>query len=208
MNYNKKIVNGTEYLYSSDWINKLESRQHWIFYWCQQKLMEHLIKPGDCILEIGVGSGFTANYLRSKGYNITTIDIDPGKHPDIVANIVSYEFKHSVDHVLAFEIMEHIPYDIFLFLLLRLRPVIKKYLFLSVPKNERIIFDMSFKIPKLSRRHFSMKIPGKKMATAHHWEIGVGGINPKKIEQEFEKAGFGIVERYFREQYICYYALR
>ena len=33
----------------------------------------------DRIAEIGVGSGFIYNYLKSKGFNIKSIDIDPDK---------------------------------------------------------------------------------------------------------------------------------
>ena len=89
----KQIVNGIIYRYSTSWIYKLETEQHWRLYWHQQKLMEGKVKPGDSVLEIGVGTGFTANYLRSKGVNVTTLDIDADKKPDIVANIVTYKLS-------------------------------------------------------------------------------------------------------------------
>ena len=59
--------------------------------------MEGLLAEGDTVLEIGPGSGFTSNYLRSKGIAVTTLDIDPAKHPDIVANVVEYEFPEPHD---------------------------------------------------------------------------------------------------------------
>ena len=43
-----------------------------MLYWHQQKLMEGLVAPNDTVLEVGVGSGFTANHLRSKR--------NPGNH--------------------------------------------------------------------------------------------------------------------------------
>ena len=75
--------------YSSDWINKLETREHWLSYWHQIKLMEGHIKPNDSLIEIGIGSGFTSNYLRSKYVNVLTVDIDRQKSTDAI----SYETK-------------------------------------------------------------------------------------------------------------------
>ena len=102
------------YSYSTDWIHNLESKKHWQLYWHQQKLLENRISVNDKILEVGVGSGFTANYLKSKGFNVKTVDIDQNKNPDIVKNIVYTEPKFfNFDVLLAFNIFEHIPYDEF-----------------------------------------------------------------------------------------------
>ena len=111
----EEIVNGFKYRYSTDWIYSLESEEHWRLYWHQQELMQNKILPGQRILEIGFGSGFTANYLRSKGIEVVTLDIDLEKKPDIVANVVLYDFQEigRFDHVLAFEVFEHIPYSEF-----------------------------------------------------------------------------------------------
>ena len=99
-----------EYHYSSHWIHELESETHWRLYWRQQKLMRDLVSAGDRVLEIGVGTGFTANYLRSKGVHVTTLDIDAEKQPDIVANVAQFDFPELYDAILAFEVFEHLPY--------------------------------------------------------------------------------------------------
>ena len=91
-NYEKETIRGVEYKYSAEWIYDLESEEHWRLYWNQQKLMQNKVSSGDNVLEIGVGSGFTANYLKSKSINVKTLDIDRGKKPDIVANLVEYQF--------------------------------------------------------------------------------------------------------------------
>ena len=75
-NSRSEIVDGVEYRYSSDWVHKLESEEHWRSYWQQLKLALPELEEGDTILEIGPGSGFVTNYLRSKGYKVTTLDID------------------------------------------------------------------------------------------------------------------------------------
>jgi 16S rRNA A1518/A1519 N6-dimethyltransferase RsmA/KsgA/DIM1 with predicted DNA glycosylase/AP lyase activity len=83
-----EVIDGVEYAHpSSEWTKKLEKEFHWQLYWRQQNVMNNLIQPGDHLLEIGPGSGFTTNYLRSKGIQVTTLDLNPDKKPDIVANI-------------------------------------------------------------------------------------------------------------------------
>ena len=41
--------------YSSDWINKLESKEHWLSYWHQIKLMLESLEPKDSVIELGIG---------------------------------------------------------------------------------------------------------------------------------------------------------
>lgn len=209
MKDNKVQLNSTKYKFSSDWIHGLETEQHWAFYWCQQKLMDGLIEKEDTILEIGVGSSFTANYLRSKGYNVTTIDIDPGKKPDIVANVVTYEFENKYDHVLAFEILEHIPYEEFRALLRKLRTIINKNLFFSIPRNELVLFEMIIGLPMYRNKKLKISISKGKITTeAHHWEIGCCGVTEKKVLDEFKSNGFQDILRTFKKDYINFYAIK
>ena len=97
--------------YSSDWINKLETREHWLSYWHQIKLMEGHIKPNDSLIEIGIGSGFTSNYLRSKNVNVLTVDIDEQKLPDVVSDATKFIPDKNYDHFCAFEVFEHMKFD-------------------------------------------------------------------------------------------------
>src|SRR5437763_1112619 len=101
------LVDGVAYRYSTEWIHQLEGETHWRLYWRQQRLMRDLITPDDRLLEIGLGTGFTANYLRSRGVAVTTLDIDADKRPDIVANVARYDFPTGYDAILAFEVFEH-----------------------------------------------------------------------------------------------------
>jgi 2-polyprenyl-3-methyl-5-hydroxy-6-metoxy-1,4-benzoquinol methylase len=168
-----KKYNGIEYTYSSDWIHYLETEEHWRLYWQQQKLMENYLKPSDRILEIGVGTSFTANYLKSKNYEVTTFDIDDEKKPDIIGNIVEYDWKsEKFSHILAFEVFEHIPYEEFQKALSKLH-LVADYMFLSLPLNKRTIFELDIKLPKLKKRHFSLLINKNKITTKNHfWEVG------------------------------------
>ena len=187
------IVDGVEYKYSSDWIHSLESEEHWKAYWQQISLILKDTKPGESILEIGPGSGFVSNYLRSKGYQVTTLDIDEDKSPDIVANIVQYPFPHTYDHILAFEVFEHVPFETFTGLLPRLRKAALKNIFLSVPRNYKIWFHMDLITPYFRKMSFTLKTKRRKIiADRHFWELDFRNLTLSSLIRTFEEAGFKI----------------
>jgi 2-polyprenyl-3-methyl-5-hydroxy-6-metoxy-1,4-benzoquinol methylase len=195
--YDDKVekVGKVEYRYSSSWIYSLESENHWRLYWQQQHLMRDEVKAGQHILEIGVGSGFTANYLRSKGVNVTTMDIDVEKQPDIVGNIVTFDWNGlSFDHILAFEVFEHIPLAEFSNLLLKLSSICSGYLFLSLPKGERRWLHCEITLPKLGTRTLRIASKRSKIIEPHHfWEVGIG-ITKDGLNRLFIANGFTICQ--------------
>ena len=73
--------------------------------------MEGHIKPNDALIEIGIGSGFTSNYLRSKNINVLTVDIDEQKLPDVVSDATKFIPDKNYDHFCAFEVFEHMKFD-------------------------------------------------------------------------------------------------
>ena len=207
-NYEKEKIRGVEYKYSAEWIYDLESEEHWRLYWNQQKLMQNKVGSGDHVLEIGVGSGFTANYLKSKGVHIRTLDIDREKNPDIVANLVEYPFPDRYDHVLAFEVFEHIPFVEFKSVFDKISKVCKKYIFLSLPRNERVWLQLNFQLPIIGKKELRFAtLRGKVIEPAHFWEIGDGSVAIDDLEQLFGKCGFTILTRTRRFSRI-FYALK
>lgn len=204
-NYKKEIIRGVEYKYSAEWIYDLESEEHWSLYWNQQKLMQNKVSSGDNVLEIGVGSGFTANYLKSKGVNVKTLDIDREKKPDIVANLVEYQFPEYYDHVLAFEVFEHIPFIEFKGVIERISNVCEKHIFLSVPRNEKLWLHFDFKLPIVGKRELRfVTLKGKVTEPAHFWEIGDGSVSINDFEQELFKCGLTILAKLKRFSRIFY----
>lgn len=64
------------------------------------------------IVEIGVGSGFTSQYLRNAGYDVTTIDINKNLNPDIcidISRIPEVGITQFYDLVVCCQVLEHIP---------------------------------------------------------------------------------------------------
>lgn len=204
-NYKKEIIRGVEYKYSAEWIYDLESEEHWRLYWSQQKLMQNKVSRGDKVLEIGVGSGFTANYLKSKGVNVKTLDIDREKKPDIVANLVEYQFTDHYDHVLAFEVFEHIPFFEFKSVIEKISHVCKKYLFLSVPMNEKVLLQFDFKLPIVGKKEFCFApLKNKITNSAHFWEIGDGSVSINEFEQQLLRREFTILTKMKRFSRLFY----
>jgi len=189
-------VEGVEYRYSTDWIHEFESEPHWRLYWRQQKLMRDLVSRDDRVLEIGVGTGFAANYLRSKGVFVSTLDIDAGKQPDIVANVALYDFPTAYAAILAFEVFEHMPYDDFCSVLPRLATAAQRYVFLGVPRNRKALVGLRVKLPKLKAKSLEWKVNKGRIDEPYHvWEVDHGGITVDSLEQEFARHRFQIHRR-------------
>lgn len=195
------------YSYSSDWIHKHETINHWIFYWHQVDLIRSVLEEGDRILEIGVGTGFTSNYLKTKGYKVVTLDIDPEKNPDIVANIVECNLDEQFDHVIAFEVFEHIPFEEFKTVLKKLHGICRKNLLISVPRNEKIWFKLTVELPGRKRIGFRIATKRKKIISRHHhWEIDYPPFSRHAVEETFKKCGYSI-EFYRRVSSLFFYTL-
>ena len=180
--------------YSSDWIRQLENIKLWNYYWYQLNMILNNISDEDRNLEIGVGSGFLSNYLRAKGYNVATIDIDPDKNADITADIVQYEFKDDFDNIFAFEVFEHIPFHDFEHVLGKLHGICKKHLFFSIPRNEKVWVNTVIEFPGEKKIRFRIATKRNRIITKHHyWEVDYKQYTKKKIEQTLRSHGFEIV---------------
>ncbi|MFC2089962.1 class I SAM-dependent methyltransferase [Bacteroidota bacterium] len=182
-----------KYNFSSEWIHKQESLRHWMYYWHQVRILLAETSKDDTILEIGVGTRFTSNYLKSKGYQVTTIDIDKEKKPDIVANIVEYEFKEKYDHIIAFEVFEHLPFEDFTQILSKLRSVTAKSFILSLPRNEKVWLDLNMELP--GSKEFRIKIASRRnkiISKHHYWEVDYKNYTNAFLKKEFAANGFDL----------------
>ena len=194
------------FTYDSDWIHELETIDQWKLYWMQQNFMKDIISIEDEILEIGVGSGFCSNYLKSKGYSVTTLDIDENKNPDIVGNIVYYDFTKKFDYILAYDVLEHIPFKYVQNILIKLRKNCRKGLFIQIPEYYPTVFSLKLKIPKIKKIEYSFLLPRffpykKKLYKNHHWEVNSSyETRLESIIELFSKCGFSKVKVVFFER--------
>lgn len=149
------------------------------------------------ILEIGVGNKTVSNYLKNRGYDITTCDFDKDLKPDIIADIRNLPFKkNSYDLITAYEILEHIPYKDAKKCLKSLSEISKKYVIVSLPYSS-IYFEFILRFPLIKKifkkfsLNFFFRIPlfFKKIEFKgeHYWEIGRRGYSLNKIRKEIKK---------------------
>jgi len=165
------------------------------------------------ILEIGPGNKITSSllslFLRSNGimFDIVTIDVDQKVRPDVVGDLRCLPFKNNeFDISLAFEVLEHIPFEHVPLALEELRRTTKEYVVLSLPHNSLYI-TFAVKLPKLPLKTLFLRLfdlPLKPKHTGeHYWEIGIVNYPTSKIRKILEK-NFKIIKS-FRNPFFPYH---
>ena len=106
-----------------------------------QQTLEMIPSDVASILEVGCGDGRITNSICHR-YEVVGIDLDKEKikafhGPKIIADVAQIPFKDSqFDLVLAAEILEHLPEEIFTPALSEIYRVSKKYVLITVPFEE------------------------------------------------------------------------
>lgn len=180
MRYKKQVE---KEIYDSQY----ESSERWASYATQiiesVKFLEH--HGGNNILEVGVGSGTYSAILRSKGFHITTVDIDPSLKPDRVASITELPFPdENFDMAVAFEVLEHIKFSDFHQALLELVRVSKNGVIISIP-NVYPYLSNQIKLPLIKTISIMGTVPialkKDKFDGEHYWEIGRINYSKSKL---------------------------
>jgi hypothetical protein len=90
------------------------------------------------VLEIGVGNGFTSRYLNERGFEISTLDIDPELHPTHVGSVTDMPLEsESFPCVACFEVLEHLPFEHFATGLSEIHRVTSEAAVISLPDASR-----------------------------------------------------------------------
>jgi len=145
------------------------------------------------ILFIGVGDGTVVDYLKKakRELEITTYDFDPDLNPDVVGDVRNILFEDgSFDAVVAFEVLEHIPYEDVSGVLNKISKI-SKLAIISLP-SRRSGFEFILKFPfirTLLKRDFidiRFTLPliflGFKESGQHYWEIDRSKFSFRKIK--------------------------
>ena len=159
------------------------------------------------VLEIGGGSGLTTQYLRQRGVDVVTLDIDPDLKPNLVGNASSLPFQDEVfDVVAAFQVLEHLPFEYFSEALTDIRRVTSRYTILSLPDAGKA-FYFGFQLPKMRLKSGLFSLPNIFQTKTvpnepnHYWEINLRGYPLKKVQQKIETAGFKVRRTYRVPEY-------
>jgi len=175
-----------------------DSKERFCSYWHQ--IHEVLLLRPREVLEIGIGNAFVSRYLRERGVNIITLDIDKELKPDVVGSVLNIPFQDkSFTAVACYELLEHIQYSNFAKALLEISRVSKQYVILSVPDASRV-YRIYIRIPKVAEIKRLLPLPKKKTIHEfdgeHHWEIGKSGYPLSKIAGDINKVGLKIKTTY------------
>jgi len=146
------------------------------------------------VLEIGIGNKTVTNYLRQHAIHVTTCDFDKTLNPDYIADIRNLPFnENEFEVVLAFEVLEHLPWNDVDNALLELNKVTSKSAIISLPYHAAK-FELIIKIPLINilfKREFLdlfFRIPYSfhriKFKGEHYWEIGYKGFPISLVRQK------------------------
>ena len=174
---------------------KYNGIERWCSYYYQIK--EILELNSHTILEVGVGSNILKDILIGREMNYSSCDIDKNIKPDYLQDISKLNINRKFDIICAFQVLEHLPFNLFEKSLIKMKEHSNKYVLISLPRYG-MKFRFSFKIPNIKSKSLSFKIPTRKefkFNGEHHWEIDSLGMEQKEIERIIGKH-FNILKSY------------
>lgn len=172
---------------------------HWLrYYWIIRNMVDRKVNS---VLEVGVGSGVVASYLRNIGVQVTTFDIDPSLKPDHLGSVTELPFRDGeFEAISCCEVLEHMPFEQSEKAIGELYRVAQKYVVVSVPYAV-LSFAFLLRLPILQLRELRVRLPffrfnELKQGTQHHWELGRKGFPPSRLKNAFTNAGFKVASEH------------
>jgi SAM-dependent methyltransferase len=170
------------------------------------------------VLEVGIGNGYFTLMLKWLGHTVKTCDINPEYNPDYFGDIREVEIDEKFDVVASFEALQHIPYNDFEEVLIRLKNLSKKYIFLSLPYYCPHKITLHIKLPIFFRRlglpleikwlkifklstHKNREYSGEHNHHAHYWEINRDGFPKERVFSAIKNSGLKIINSYHNFQH-------
>lgn len=184
MSYKKQVDKS---IYEFD---RYMSKQRWCSFWHQLDEVQKLKPSG--VLEIGPGPGLFKIVAGAVGLKVETLDLDPELNPDHVGSVTSMPFGDATyDVVCAFQMLEHLPYDVSLQALNEMVRVCRRNVVISLP-DARPVWRYQVHLPKLGIHDFLVPRPQFRPAEhafdgEHYWEINKLGYPLSKVLSDFER---------------------
>jgi len=205
MNYEKQVEK-SHYDFS-----KYMTKMRWCSMWHQLDEIQKLNPQS--ILEVGPGAGLFKTLVEHLGFKIETLDLDPNLQPDHVASATDMPFHDaSYDVVCAFQMLEHLPYEVALQAFAEMVRVSRRNVLISLP-DSRTLWRYQLHLPKLGSRDFF--VPRPQLSTPehvfdgeHYWEINKKGYPLSRVINDFSKVcrvvkTYRVVENSWHRFFIC-----
>lgn len=176
--------------------DKYVSLKHFISYFYQIDFIRKM--EAKRILFIGIGDNIVSDYLKKiPEMEVITYDINPALNPDVVGDVRHLPFKdNEFDLVVAYQILEHMPFKEFSTMLSGLNRVSKEKVILSLPFKQTS-FELVIRFPfirRLFKRPFlrflwtiPLGFPGHKISGQHYWEIDSRRFSINKVRLIMKK---------------------
>jgi ubiquinone/menaquinone biosynthesis C-methylase UbiE len=185
--------------------------KRWSSYWHQ--IHETLSLQPRRVLEVGMGTGLYKSALQTLGCPVTTIDINPALKPDHVGSVTALPFEDSsFSVVVAFQVLEHLPYEDFRRSVGEMRRTAAEHVVISLP-DARKVWRASVDLGKGEKRWLMTKPrwrPRVHRATGQHlWEINKQGYPVSRIVEDLEAAGLELLREYpvpqnpYHRMFVC-----
>lgn len=177
------------------------SKERWASMWHQ--LNEVISLQPESVLEIGPGPGVFKTLAKSFGLHVETLDIDPELNPDHIASADDMPFEDkSYDVVCAFQMLEHVPYDLSLKIFSEMSRVARKRVIISLP-DAHTIWSYSVYVPKIGQLRMQVARPLTRKKRhefdgEHYWEINKLGYSSNKVYHDLQQAGRRKLEKSYR----------
>lgn len=183
----------------SHYYKNYDTKRRLCSYWHQ--IQEIILLNPKSILEIGIGNGFVSKYLKQRGFNVITLDIDKRLNPDVTGTVLNIPFfDRAFDVVACYELLEHLPYDNLAKAMSEIYRISDSHVLLSLPDANRA-YRLYVQVPKIGE--FKKLVPFPRFRKQihhfdgeHYWEIGKAGYSLKTILNEMNKAGFNVKRTY------------
>jgi SAM-dependent methyltransferase len=168
-------------------------------YWHQLRAVLS-VRP-KTVLEIGPGSGVFRSYLRAKGIDVKTLDIDKTRDVDFVADITKLDETLPsglvFDAVCAFQVLEHLPWSELETCLAGIARRANPHVFISLPyRGLRIRWAFWWGDHHFTLGHKLMLPWRHKPIPEHHWELGypiTAGKVTKVIKKHLDVVDKGFI---------------
>lgn len=171
--------------------------------WCSvwHQLEEVINLNPQSVLEIGPGPGVFKRTAALFDIKVETLDLDPELEPDHVGSVTAMPFKDKAyDVVCAFQMLEHLPYEVSLQAFTEMVRVSERYIVISLP-DARTMWRYQLQIPKFGIHTFHLPRPRFRALVhefdgEHHWEINKRGYPLDRIISDFSLAGTKLIKTY------------
>ncbi|TNE91695.1 MAG: methyltransferase domain-containing protein [Deltaproteobacteria bacterium] len=180
-----------------------DTLRRWTSYWYQ--IDRALSGPEGEVLLVGVGSGVVERELAARGRKVTTVDVQEVLKPDVIASVDDLPFEDGRFAVsICCQVLEHVPWEQSTRAMAELVRVTDGRLVISVPDVQYyagvVLMDGVRRKHKQLRADLPRLLGRKRMAPAHHWEIGRSGTSAAKVRRALEAAGMAVDEEFRNPQ--------